>query len=926
MVLQSLNGVNSDIASLIGLTANKILKGNRILGIDGTVQEEDGTRVFNTIEEMKQAQAVDGNLAIIYGPHIKPLEPLTKVESLYLPEEIVLETPVTDPVSVRVINIGSNSGGDDVIQITSSNFSINIFEMGMGDMKSLDVSYTSQDGITYTREDFSVEGFTQIGDVVYIVDPFKTGTEEEGYDYTEHSFGLVTENDYTLNIFKSFFKSDDYTFEGIYEYRNKIDYEYLDAVTSGEYDSSNDLVTFGSNETFVNDFSDKFIQLFDKGLLPLDFANEGNFSAGLFVNPQTGDIYIIQGKRTTYDADSLSYFVGENYNEPGFLLQESSDSSSYPTLSPSDCLYGAYKLNKDTGLFEDASAEILLKVKTFNSKNGNNYYTYGYLPLNSTLGYCGVPEVVENQIGGYNLKKVSFKGLYQYFIRTSTASTSKSNTENIGYGFTSFLGWHHIENHYTLWTPEQLLPGVKAMGKYGDVIGDGSILNNNFGYDILPNVLGDGFNYTILPQRKILFAQANNGNGIKKYQIKRLKKETSGNTYNNPIKYIGFTKGAGVLLDNNKMLNNAIASNPNSVSGKFDEHSIIKNSNNVLTGIVNDIPFRITIPNYVVSGNFAGFKDIFFHNGKIYSIQTASSGTNYSANDGLYELSTDGLSWIKKVAFTYDVHHEGIYWNGKYYLPQGTSIKCIDLSNFTVEDISGFNFNQGYVQGLPSIKIENNLYIVGRSSQATTKTSVLVIKPDNTRYLVTIEAECDSNGTGFILTKNSTWYLFAGVNKPLYNIGQLPNNTGTIAAGSISKIRDVGYTRSDSWTTKEIIYCDETLMFRRFYNFNYFATPNVDSNGSMNIGSQGFFVESIMPIAPLSPLTTDGTNIYEIELFNEAANNEVSDVCYISNTLSADIGSSNGIAYIVSGNSGLNDSEYNNALETTEEILGNTQE
>ena len=42
------------------------------------------------------------------------------------------------------------------------------------------------------------------------------------------------------------------------------------------------------------------------------------------------------------------------------------------------------------------------------------------------------------------------------------------------------------------------------------------------------------------------------------------------------------------------------------------------------------------------------------------------------------------------------------------------------------------------------------------------------------------------------------------------------------------------------------------------------------------------------------------------------------------NTLSADIGSSNGIAYIVSGNSGLNDSEYNNALETTEEILGNT--
>ena len=54
MVLQSLNGVNSDIASLIGLTANKILRGNRILGIDGTAQEEDGASVFNTIEEMKQ--------------------------------------------------------------------------------------------------------------------------------------------------------------------------------------------------------------------------------------------------------------------------------------------------------------------------------------------------------------------------------------------------------------------------------------------------------------------------------------------------------------------------------------------------------------------------------------------------------------------------------------------------------------------------------------------------------------------------------------------------------------------------------------------------------------------------------------------------------------------------------------------------------
>lgn len=55
----------SDAATAFGLTADKILEGNTILGVVGTAKQEEGTKVYGTLEELQAVTGTEGQFAIV---------------------------------------------------------------------------------------------------------------------------------------------------------------------------------------------------------------------------------------------------------------------------------------------------------------------------------------------------------------------------------------------------------------------------------------------------------------------------------------------------------------------------------------------------------------------------------------------------------------------------------------------------------------------------------------------------------------------------------------------------------------------------------------------------------------------------------------------------------------------------------------------
>ena len=53
------------IAKAINLTPEKILEGNTILGVVGTAKQEEGTKVYGTLEELQAVAGTEGQFAIV---------------------------------------------------------------------------------------------------------------------------------------------------------------------------------------------------------------------------------------------------------------------------------------------------------------------------------------------------------------------------------------------------------------------------------------------------------------------------------------------------------------------------------------------------------------------------------------------------------------------------------------------------------------------------------------------------------------------------------------------------------------------------------------------------------------------------------------------------------------------------------------------
>ena len=169
-----------------------------VYGVTGTLESgSGGVKLFDTVEHMQQDPSPsEGDLAIVYREEIQPVTAESEFDSCIFPNTVVLDEAFTGDISGRFGAVDSSSGYfDGNVDMSSSRFRFN----GFGD-KNVRITYTSSDGITYTRTD--------------------GGEELQEFGVTIKYQPMRPWND----VFGNFMKIGGKYFDGLYEYKQKGQY------------------------------------------------------------------------------------------------------------------------------------------------------------------------------------------------------------------------------------------------------------------------------------------------------------------------------------------------------------------------------------------------------------------------------------------------------------------------------------------------------------------------------------------------------------------------------------------------------------------------------------------------------------------------------------------------------------------------------
>lgn len=204
----------NNVATAIALTPEKIVKGNTILGIEGTTEAGVGdvpVKLFKTVEALNADETIKENdLAIVYDGKFEDLENGGTAMYAYFPKTVVLETPITESIS---INFSSGNGNIDTTSMYLYDYN-----------NHFNISYSSEDGITYTGGSSSViniKGYTFSCSREDIIPAFiKTSTLNfEGiYKATTHKSNYV----YNIANYSSLDSSNKFTYIYTGEYADKL--------------------------------------------------------------------------------------------------------------------------------------------------------------------------------------------------------------------------------------------------------------------------------------------------------------------------------------------------------------------------------------------------------------------------------------------------------------------------------------------------------------------------------------------------------------------------------------------------------------------------------------------------------------------------------------------------------------------------------
>lgn len=197
------------IANAIGLTSDKLIKGNTILGIEGAAEIESASgdvKLFETIDEMQaDAEVKEGDLALVYRHEIQPITVDSHFSKAVFPKTVVLPSTMTDYADLMFRAVDDSIMFECWGQLDASMFMMDCYtETG-----NTRIQYESSDGITYNRTRLQGDGVdgdsVDFGTEIYYAYP-EMWNDAMGYFLQSESANYQGLFEYTLNIKTEYIK------------------------------------------------------------------------------------------------------------------------------------------------------------------------------------------------------------------------------------------------------------------------------------------------------------------------------------------------------------------------------------------------------------------------------------------------------------------------------------------------------------------------------------------------------------------------------------------------------------------------------------------------------------------------------------------------------------------------------------------------
>lgn len=406
------------------LLPENLKEGVTVLGVEGSLKvtgSDSNIKLFETVEDMNSdPNSKEDDLAVVYREEIQPFKEDTETQFITFPEQVILDEPFTGDVYGMLRAVDESVMFNGQVMLSQSMFDFN----GWSETGMIQVIYQSEDGITYTRQEF-------MGDSGDLTNPVDLGTivkwePMEPFNDVIGKFMLVGGN----------------TFEGLYKYQEhnvNTKISYLDNI---HY--SNDTSSVVYDLTKYIDLS-PYIDLINSFLIKWNMLQN---QISIIV---TNDGIIIYGAQSDTGNNSHTDLICTDTG------------THYIGLASSLSSIENYIVHKVVIHSDNTFEEVDLSYKSIPNVANVCYVdtidnAYGYTKMifpDLTLLQTDVIEIVNNAYSDSITAQPSYYRQFDYLIAPTQLTLSSSN---------------------------QLLPDISAYGKNGNITGDGSICtpNNTF--------------------------------------------------------------------------------------------------------------------------------------------------------------------------------------------------------------------------------------------------------------------------------------------------------------------------------------------------------------------------------------------------------------------------------------------------------------
>ena len=390
-----------------------IKKDVTVLGVTGTYESNAGVKLFETIEDMNSDEtAKEGDLAIVYRNEIQNMKADTQTQYITFPETVTLPEAFTSSSYLRLRAIDMSIMFDGNVELDKNSFRFDGFtETGM-----IRISYSSDDGITYTRDEFMGESDNltnpvDLGTLVQVETEMGEWNDSLGY------FMLIVEP----------------LFDGLFE--NK---QYIDKNEVYQYDIST--ISYSNSKLNIQQSESKIITY---NMLKPIIDKIDNSSYVVFDFCYIGDYWYVFPYYRKGAGYTLCYYDYTN-NKLYYTLTSKSDPNNYV-----DSDAKIYKISKDLSSIEVILQSSLKEPILIWGANPVTYNKITEIPLSSesfVIRYYGTePNHLDDYFSiwcgdginnGQNISKVSQAQTFNYeyikkFKYMSAATQFTALSENI---------------------------------------------------------------------------------------------------------------------------------------------------------------------------------------------------------------------------------------------------------------------------------------------------------------------------------------------------------------------------------------------------------------------------------------------------------------------------------------------------------------